>query len=310
MIDKKLRRIFFPLMMLLLAACSNKHPATITDTPLGGTINISVDESFKPVMDEQIKVYESSYPGTTIVAHYKPEAACLKDLFGDTSNRMVVVTRGLTAEEESFFKDSLGYVPQWGMMATDAIAVIVNKKSKDTFFTIADLKNMLSGKSPKKTRVIFDGLNATGTVRFALDSILRGGSFDTTVVKAVANSQAVIEYVSANDDAIGFVGISWIGNPEDSNQVKALQKVKMAWIQCDQCKDQPSYKPDQATIAARVYPLVRGLYYIVKENFNGLASGFTGFLKFERGQLIFRRAYLQPEKMNFDVRSVNVNSVK
>ena len=152
-------------------------------------------------------------------------------------------------------------------------------------------------------------MNATGTVRFAVDSILRGGSFDTAVVKAVADSRAVIDYISNNENAIGFVGISWIGNPEDSSQVRALQKVKMAWIQCDKCKGQPYYKPDQTTIAARVYPLVRGLYYIVKENFNGLGSGFTGFLKFERGQLIFRRAYLQPEKMNFDVRSVNVDTL-
>ena len=36
------------------------------DSPKNGAINISVDESFKPVISEQIKVYESSYPGTKI----------------------------------------------------------------------------------------------------------------------------------------------------------------------------------------------------------------------------------------------------
>ncbi|MEP6674818.1 MAG: substrate-binding domain-containing protein, partial [Ferruginibacter sp.] len=307
---KLFRYAGYPLFFFLVVSCNNKSASSITDTPLGGTINISVDESFRPVIDEQIKVYQNSYPGTKIIAHYKPEALCLKDLFTDTTNRMIIVTRGLTANEETFFKDTLGYVPQWGMMATDAIAIIVNKKSNDTLFTIDDLKMRLTGKAAVKTNMIFDGMNATGTVRFAVDSILRGGSFDTSVVKAVANSRAVIDYVAENEDAIGFVGISWIGNPEDSSQVKALEKVKIAWVQCDSCKDKPYIKPNQITIATRVYPLVRGLYYIVKENFNGLGSGFTGFLKFERGQLIFRRAYLQPEKMNFDVRSVNVNTLK
>jgi phosphate transport system substrate-binding protein len=221
---------------------------------------------------------------------------------------MAIITRGLDDKEEAFFKDSLGYVPQWGMLAADAIVVLVNSKSNDTLFTMADLKARLSGTAAKKNNIIFDGLNATGTVRFAIDSILKGGHFDTSIVKAVANSKAVIDYIAANEDAIGLVGISWIGNPEDTSQVNALQKVKMAWVQCDTCKGQPYYKPNAVTIAAGLYPLVRGLYYVLKENYNGLGSGFTGFLRYERGQLIFRRAYLQPEKMNFNVRTVNVNT--
>ena len=68
--------------------------------------------------------------------------------------------------------------------------------------------------------MIFDGLNATSTIRFAMDSILKGKKFDTGVVKAVKNSQEVLDYVAANENAIGLVGISWIGNPEDTAQVK------------------------------------------------------------------------------------------
>ena len=144
-----------PRLFFFCSACHNEHPSSITDTPLNGTINISVDESFRPVIDEQIKVYENSYPGTKIIAHYKPEASCLKDLFNDTTNRMAIVTRGLSANEEAFFKDSLGYVPQWGMMATDAIAVIVNKNSPDTMFSIEDLKQRLLGKTSRKKLISY-----------------------------------------------------------------------------------------------------------------------------------------------------------
>jgi phosphate transport system substrate-binding protein len=44
----------------------------------------------------------------------------------------------------------------------------------------------------------------------------------------------------------------------------------------------------------------------VKENYSGLGSGFAEFLNYERGQLIFRRAYLGPI-MDFDIRQVKVN---
>ena len=55
-------------------------PRIQLETPLSGTIHISVDESFKPVIDSQLKVFESSFPDAHVIVDYKPEAACLRDL--------------------------------------------------------------------------------------------------------------------------------------------------------------------------------------------------------------------------------------
>ncbi|RYF88701.1 MAG: hypothetical protein EOO03_07820 [Chitinophagaceae bacterium] len=62
----------------------------------------------------------------------------------------------------------------------------------------------------------------------------------------------------------------------------------------------------QQSITSRRYPLVRGLYYVNKENYNGLGTGFVNFLKNERGQLIFRRAYLGTV-MQLEIRNVRLN---
>jgi phosphate transport system substrate-binding protein len=64
-------------LSLLWGACQqpqNEH--VITDTPSSGTIHISVDESFEPVIEQQTKVYESSYPNAYIIAKYEPEVDC------------------------------------------------------------------------------------------------------------------------------------------------------------------------------------------------------------------------------------------
>jgi phosphate transport system substrate-binding protein len=265
-----------------------------------------VDESFKPVIEEQIRVFERSFPQAHIIADYKTEADCFKDLYNDTSNRMVIVTRGLKDEEDVYFLDTLKFYPHWDNIANDAITVIVNSKSNDTLFTLERLRNQLSGKTNREQKIVFDGLNATSTVRFVMDSILKGEKFDTSVVQAVKTSQQVIDYVSKTENAVGFVGISWVGNPEDSAQVKMLNKVKIAYVNCLVCDDKPYVKPMQASILTRRYPLVRGLYYILKENYNGLGSGFVNFLNQERGQLIFRRAYLGT-RMDFGVRRVRIN---
>ncbi|MCB0709834.1 MAG: substrate-binding domain-containing protein [Ferruginibacter sp.] len=297
--------ICFLLTLHFLPACKNQSKEKI-DTVKSGTIHISVDESFKPVMEEQISVFEKTFPEAHIIAQYKTEADCFKDLFTDTLNRMIIVTRGLTNDEDDYFLDTLKYSPAWDNIANDAITILVNSKSNDTLFTLDRLQKQMTGQINRNQRIVFDGMNATSTVRFAIDSILKGKKFDTSVVQAVSNSQEVIDYVAKTENAIGFVGISWIGNPEDSTQVNMLKKVKIAYVQCTVCDGQPYVKPMQESILTRRYPLVRGLYYILKENYSGLGRGFVNFLEQERGQLIFKRAYLGT-RMDFGVRKIKMN---
>ena len=297
--------IFF--ITVLLYACTQKNQEIKpTDTPLKGSIDVSIDESFEPVMREQIAMYEASFPGTKINALYKTEADCLKDFFNDSLNRMIIITRGLTANEEKVMMQNIGFNPGWNELASDAIAIVVNKKSIDTLFSINRLQQQLTGQINRQQTIVFDGLNKTSTVRFIEDSVLKGKTFDTTVVKAVKNSDEVLKYISTHENAIGFVGINRIGNPEDTAQVTMLTKVKLAYIKCDVCVNTAYVMPSQESIQNRRYPLVRGLYYAIKENYTGLGNGFVSFLKYERGQLIFRRAYLGPS-MAFGIRTVNLN---
>lgn len=292
------------LLWIFFTGChENKRPDL--DTPEKGTIHISVDESFEPVIDSEIQVYEALHPGTKIIADYKPEAECFKDLIKD-STKMIIVTRGLTPQEEQYYKDSISVSPTWAKIAFDAIAVIVNRNSPDSIFQLSELRSILDGSSGSKLKAVFDGLQETSTVRYVIDSVLRGHSLDQKRVFAEKNSEEVINYVANHQDVIGFVGVSWIGNPEDTAQLSFLTKVRIASLECS-CPEESFVKPYQANIMLRRYPMVRGLYYIIKEQYNGLASGFAHFMQFERGQLIFRRAYLWPAKMNFSIRSATIN---
>ncbi len=276
----------------------------IAETMSSGTIHISVDESFQPVIDSQIKVFMAQNPEALIIAHYKPEAECMKDLLVD-SIRMVIVTRGLSEEEVNFFKDTLEYAPLYGIIASDAIAVVVNNEAKDSLFSVSDIRGMLSGTSFFKYKLVMDGNKATSTVRFMIDSVLKGQPFSANV-QAAATSEGVIDYVANNTGAIGFVGVSWIGNPEDTSQLSFLTRVKIANLQCRGCEEEAYVKPYQANIVLKRYPMVRGLYYILKENYAGLGKGFTSFLSNQKGQLIFKRAYLAPAKMSLQVRHVDM----
>ena len=301
--------IYFVLLIVILASCASKDkkPKFIAgdDTLTTGTIHISIDESFAPIMDSQLKVFLSQHPEAKIIPHYKPEAECMKDLLND-SIRMVITTRGLSEEERDYYKDTLQFPPIFGRIATDAIAVILNNNAKDSLFSVADIRSMLNGTSGYKYQLVMDGVNATSTVRFMLDSILKGQPMKGNVV-AAANSEGVINYVSSHPEAIGFIGVSWIGNKEDSVQLTFMKKVKIAALQCARCETDAYVRPYQANIALKKYPLNRGLYYILKENYAGLGKGFVNFLTHEKGQLIFRRGYLVPDRMALQIRTANVS---
>jgi phosphate transport system substrate-binding protein len=301
------RYFYLIFSLVIFAGCGpQKDKVPAADSHYYGTINISVDESFRPVIEEQIAMYEASYPGTKIIAHYKPEAECIRDLFKDTTNRTIIITRTVTPKEEKYLIDSLGYIPASNQVATDAVAIVLHKDNPDTLFTLQRLQDQLTGKINREQKIVFDGLQATSTVRFIIDSVLKGKKFDTSIVKASKTSKDVLEYVASDKNAIGLVGISWIGNPEIPEQVDMLKKVKIAWVQCAVCDSTPYVKPMQASILTKRYPLVRGLYYINKESYDGLGTGFVNFMKNERGQLIFRRAYLGP-MMELGIRNLKLN---
>jgi phosphate transport system substrate-binding protein len=285
-------------LFVLVSGCAS--PGTEpSDTRTSGTIHISSDESFKPVIDSQIKVFESLHPDAHIIVDYKPEAECFRD-FGVDSVRMIIATRKCTAQEENFIVDSLKLSPEQMIIARDAVAVILNKDATDSLFTMAEIKQILTGRFKKNLIPIFDGLRATSTVRFIVDSVLKG---DTLTPKAAAakTSNEVIEYVSTHPDAVGFIGVNWIGNPEDSTQLSFLKKVKVANLEST---DVPGayIPPVPGTIYTLRYPMVRDLVYILKERNNGLGHGFASFMSGEQGQLIFKRAYLAPMQKDLRVR--------
>lgn len=282
--------------IFLISGCGDGISEESPDRYDFGTIHISADESFKPVIDSQVKVYESSYPDTRIIVHYKPEAQCLRD-FAVDSIKMIIATRGYTDAEKAFLEDSMQVVPSKQVIAYDAIAVIVNPGAPDSLFTMEELKQILTGSFKKNLIPVFDGLNATSTIRFIIDSVLNGAAL-TSKAEAAKNSEEVIDYISRTPGAIGFLGVNWIGNKEDSTQLSFLSKVKLAALEST---DKPGafVKPVQANIYTRRYPMVRDLVYTLKEKHTGLAHGFANFLSGERGQLIFKRAYLVPAQLQF-----------
>ena len=296
-----LKSIFYLFVTsLVIASCDNtpKHPDTLST----GTIDISADETYKPVIEEQLKVFDSSYPNAHITVHYKPESECFKDFFDDKA-RIILVTRQLSTAEKQLC-DQKQIAPSSEALAKDAVAVIMNNSSADSLLDMAALKGILTGVYKKKYTVVFDN-QGSSTVRYITDSILKGQKLGSNVFAAKGNAE-VVEYVAKNPDAIGFVGLSYVSDPIDTaNTGGFINTIKVAAMLNDSTRR--FYQPYQAYIALRWYPLTRDLFYVSRESYHGLGTGFANFLTSTRGQLIFKHANLFPLRMNIIIREASVN---
>jgi phosphate transport system substrate-binding protein len=58
-----------------------------------------------------------------------------------------------------------------------------------------------------------------------------------------------------------------------------------------------SYKPFQAYIAQKVYPLWREVFVVSREAYTGLGTGLNAFIASERGQRIILKNGLLPATM-------------
>ncbi len=301
---KNWSRILFATLstMIVASACNSGTTGNgeEKDTPTKGVIHISVDETYKPLIDSEIKVFESLYPKTKIIPAYKPEAECFKDLFNDSA-RLIIVTRELKEEEKEYFKKEQ-IRPQSLKLATDAIALIVNHANPDSILTMDQVRQIMSGQSDKPWQIVFDNQNSS-TVRFIQDSINKGKPLPASTMAAKTNPE-VIDYVTKNKNAIGVIGVNWISDTNDSTAIEFTSRVRTVKVRADGYTE--FVQPYQFYIGMRSYPLTRGMFYILKEPYQGLGAGFATFLGAQEGQLLIGKFKLYPARLNIVFRNATL----
>ena len=293
---------FIPVICLFtIISCNQNQNGELDDTPTSGKINISVDETFKPVIDSEISTFESIYQYAKINVSYKSEGNAFQDLLEDSA-RIIIVTRELTPQEKKHFEDIKLY-PRITKIAYDAVAFVTNNSNPDSQFTDDQVKKIITGEistwkqiDPKSInspiQIIFDN-NNSGTLRFLKG--YSGGNLSKNS-SASNSSEAVIDYVSKNRNALGVLGVTWVSDRRDSTLMSFVNRVRIVEISPPDSSEGRGeyYKPYQAYIATKYYPLWRTVYIISREARAGLGTGFSSFVASDKGQRIILKSGLVP----------------
>ncbi len=294
------------LMILLLSVVVSCRPGgtkKLNETPTRGNIRIMADESFEPLVDTEVKTFTSLYQNATIKADFKAEVDLINDFMND-SVKVIVTSKKLTEDQIQYLRDTL-IVARTTSFAWDALALITNRDNKDTLLRYSNIRDIFKGRiknwkdiNPGSDRneisVIFDNTKS-GNIRyfkelFEIDSTLGENFF------AVNSNAEVVDFVSRNPDALGIISVNWISDKDDSLSMSFSKRVNIIAVS-QELYDGYYYRPYQGFIYDKSYPFVREIFFISRETFTGLGSGFIQFATAEQGQKIVLKSGLVPAMM-------------
>ena len=127
----------------ILFACKADKKKKPRDTISSGLITLCADESFEPIIEQEILVFESLYPNAHIIPIYTDEVDVINQFLQD-SVRMSIATRHLSEAEKNSMTQR-NFMIREIRIAIDGSPLKTNKENPDTLITFQNLKKILPG---------------------------------------------------------------------------------------------------------------------------------------------------------------------
>jgi len=277
------------IFIFLFAMCNQKSKNDSNkETILKGSLDITVDETVRPIVEDQVAVFEGTYYDAKVSVKTKSEAELINDLLNEKT-KVAITARNLTQEEKDKFV-KLKINPRVTPFATDAIAFISNKGNNDTLIALKSVIDFMRGvPNPKIKGLVFDNPNSS-TVRY-MKNLANVKDIPAEGVFSFKTNDEVIKFVAENDGMIGVVGVNWLSqpSPEMKNIINKINVLNVKGLNSNEY-----YSPSQNDIAEQKYPLARELYIINCQGYTGLGMGFASFIAGDIGQRIVLKSGLMP----------------
>lgn len=304
----------------MLSSCEyKKDPNARTDTFNSGEITFGADESFAPIIEEEMEVFHALHPQAKVKPRYLSESEGMNLLLSDKL-LLMFTTRNYKDKERNNLVERERF-PIIERVGYDGLAFIVNNTNTDTCISVKNIKRILAGEAnnwkdinPKSASrgeiiVCFDN-KTSSTVHYVEDSILGGKPITSPNVFATKKTADVIDYVEKTPGAIGIIGSNWLNDKRDTTNLTWKKNIKvMAVSKYDDATPNNSFKPYQGYLYNDNYPFIRTIYALLNDERGryGLPYGFTQFVVAQRGQMILFKAGLLPYYGNISVREVHIS---
>jgi phosphate transport system substrate-binding protein len=297
------------LFSLFLCSCGLNDDNRKKDTPTSGQANLYFDEGLTLHINNQLFTFKSTYKNADIVLRSSNEKECIEALYNDSS-KVIAISRPLTEKELSQFKAKNIY-PQTSFVAGDAIAFVVSRDFADSTISLVELTDLLKGNDStllkgQHIKLVFDNANS-GSTRQLKDSLIPNGTFGNNC-STVNNTPELIKAIASNSLAIGVCDYAWLSDKDDTTTKEFLKQVKILAV--SKKNNETAYMPDQSNIATKDYPLCRTICIIRRSAEFSLGKGIETFIAGEKGQLMFLKQGLPPNRQEERLIEVDMTPLK
>jgi phosphate transport system substrate-binding protein len=172
------------------------------------------------------------------------------------------------------------------VVARDGIAVVVNPKNPVKELDMQQIAQIYTGAYTKwnqaggsdKEILVFSRESSSGTYAFFQEHVLKNKDY-TPKAKLMPATSAIIESVSTDEDAIGYVGLGYA--------LAAKDKVKIIGVKAD--ANSPAVMPSDETVTSGKYSISRPLYLYVPTKTKAEVTAFVDFCLSDAGQAIVKK---------------------
>lgn len=294
-----------------------------------GSATIFCDDGFKNILDEEIEVFEYSYPEASIIPFFVSEAEAVDTLLADKT-QAIIITHELTPEQIKYMKGKHKRVVRTNCIAVDAVAMITNKDNPVKALSMEDISQILNGEithwnqlarnDSAAIKIVFDNAGSS-TVSYMREKFMDGRKISDNPNAFAQNSNAqVFDIVKKDPSALGIISVSWLGDElqaakkvpldkrmEDyanetdtivTNLTTEVNVIKVSNPTEENDHDLMSYAPYQLYINSGQYPLVRKVYMISTAPNSTVLHSFYTFVTGFVGQKIISKTGIMPYRVH------------
>jgi phosphate transport system substrate-binding protein len=241
-----------------------------------GTITVKGSDTMVVLGQRWAEEYMKKNPGTGIQVTGGGSGTGISALINGTTD-VCEASRSMKDTEKQQVADKAGGPPVEITVAKDGLSVYVNAASAINELSMAQLKDIFTGKitnwkdlgGPEAKIIAYSRENSSGTYVFFKEHVLGGADF-TPRAQNMPGTAAVVNAVTKEKNGIGYGGAAY------------AKGIKIVKIKKDPA--QPGIAATDATIKDGSYPLSRPLFFYLRPKASAEIKKFTDWVLSPEGQ--------------------------
>lgn len=265
---------------MIMSGCSKSDDNSASEKTF---ITVKGSDTMVHLVSTWAEVFMKENPGVVVSVTGGGSGTGIAALLNGTTD--ICAASRKIKDKETKLANQKGIVPKEIVVARDGIAVIVNPANPVAELTIEQIGKIFTGATQRWDQVggqtesieILSRESSSGTYVFFQKKVLNKKDYSQKA-KLMPATSAIVQSVTSNKNAIGYVGLGYA--------VAAKGKIKVLAVKADDSS--AAVIPSEQTVKTGEYEIARPLHLYTNGRATGVVKKFIDFCLSSQGQKIVK----------------------